>query len=167
MSKTLDFDFNIDRANNKITIRREFAARLPLVWDAYSRTEILEKWWAPKPWKARTKSMDFKEGGHWHYAMVGPEGQEHWGIADYKEIKNQKKITGLDAFADQNGKVNSELPQSKWEILFTDKDEVTLVEYTITYGDLEQLEKTLNMGFKEGMTLALDGLDDVLADLKK
>jgi uncharacterized protein YndB with AHSA1/START domain len=167
MSTNLAFDFSVDRENKKITVKREFAAELPLVWDAYTRSEILDQWWAPKPWKARTKSMDFREGGQWHYAMVGPEGEEHWAVANYKNIEVQKKFTGLDAFADANANINKEMPQSKWEVNFTPKGPLTLVEFHITYDDLAQLEATLQMGFKEGLTIAMEGLDELLIKLKK
>jgi len=167
MNHNLTFDFLVNKENKTITIKREFAAGLPLVWDAYTKPEILDQWWAPKPWKARTKSMDFKEGGHWHYAMVGPEGEEHWALANYVAILVRKKFTGLDAFADAEAKINEEMPQSKWEVSFTDQGEVTLVEFAITYGDLSQLEATLMMGFKEGLSTAMEGLDELLVSLKK
>jgi len=167
MSTQLAFDFSVDKKNNIITIKREFDAPLSLVWDAYTKSEILDQWWAPKPWKARTKRMDFKEGGQWIYAMVGPEGEEHWAVAQYKDIQFQKKFTGLDAFADPDGKINTSMPQSKWEATFTAKGQKTLVEFKITYPDLAQLEATLQMGFKEGMTIAMEGLDELLVTLKK
>ena len=167
MNNTLAFDFSVDKENKTITIKREFAAELPLVWDAYTKSEILDKWWAPKPWKARTKTMDFREGGHWHYAMVGPEGEEHWALANYKTIQPQKKFTGLDAFADKDGNVNKEMPQSNWEVTFTGKEGITLVEFRITFDDLAQLETTIQMGFKEGITSAMEGLDELLPSLGK
>ena len=111
--------------------------------------------------------MDFKEGGYWLYAMVGPEGQEHWSRADYKNIQFQKKFTGLDAFTDADGNLNNDLPQSKWEVTFTDKGQVTLVEFHISYADLAQLEETIQMGFKEGFTMAMEGLDELLPSLQK
>lgn len=167
MNHTLAFDFSVDKENKTITIKREFAAELPIVWQAYTKSEILDKWWAPKPWKAKTKTMDFREGGYWHYAMVGPAGEEHWALANYKNIEPQKKFTGLDAFADKDGNVNKDLPQSKWEVTFTDKGEITLVEFRISFNDLAQLEETIKMGFKEGMTMAMEGLDELLPSLKK
>lgn len=166
MNINLAFDFLINKENNTITVRREFAAELPLVWDAYTKSEILDQWWAPKPWKARTKTMDFREGGHWHYAMVGPQGEEHWAWAEFKNIQPQKRYTGLDAFADVNGNINKDLPQSTWDVTFTDKGEVTLVEYLISYDNLAQLEATIQMGFKEGLTMAMEGLDELLPSLK-
>jgi len=167
MSTTLAFDFSVNKENNTITVNREFAAECSLVWDAYTKSEILDQWWAPKPWKARTKTMDFREGGHWHYAMVGPAGEEHWCWAEYQTIQIKKRFTGLDAFADADGNVNKDLPQSKWDVRFTDKGQVTLVDYHIAFDDLAQLEATIQMGFKEGLTMAMEGLDELLPSLKK
>ncbi len=95
MSTNLALDFSVNKENKTISIKREFNAERPLVWDAYTKSEILDQWWAPSPWKARTKTMDFREGGHWHYAMVGPEGEEHWALVNYKTIQPLQKFTGL------------------------------------------------------------------------
>ncbi|WP_018478798.1 SRPBCC family protein [Pontibacter roseus] len=167
MKKDLEFEFSVNKENKTITVKREFAAELPLVWDAYTKSEILDQWWAPKPWKSRTKTMDFREGGYWHYAMVGPEGEEHWALANYKTIEPKKRFTALDGFANADGVVNTEMPQSKWEVSFTPKEEVTLVENRIVFDDLAQLETTIQMGFKEGLTMAMEGLDALLAAQKQ
>jgi uncharacterized protein YndB with AHSA1/START domain len=167
MNTTLAFDFTVDKANRTITVKREFAADLPLVWDAYTKPEILDQWWAPKPWKAKTKSMDFREGGRWHYSMVGPEGEEHFALLDYHVIKVQKGFTGLDAFADDKGNINKDLPRSKWESKFTDKGDVTLVTSTISYDKVEDIEQIIQMGFKEGLSAAMENLDALLPSLKK
>jgi len=166
MKTNLQFDFIVDKENKSIIIKRAFAAELPLVWDAYTKPELLDQWWAPKPWKARTKTMDFREGGHWHYAMCGPAGEEHWGLMSFLKIQTQKKYSGLDGFTDAEAKLNKELPQAKWEVAFTSNGGTTLVEYLSTYDELAQLEAILQMGFKEGMTMALEGLDELLVNLK-
>ncbi|MES2616610.1 MAG: SRPBCC domain-containing protein [Bacteroidota bacterium] len=168
MNNNLSFDFSVNRENNTITVKREFEADINMVWDAYTKSEILDLWWAPKPWKAKTKTMDFRDGGHWHYAMVGPEGEEHWAWAEYKNIQaqlpsGQRKFTGLDAFADAEGNINQSLPQSEWQITFTPKGNLTIVECFITFSDLSQLETTLQMGFKDGMRIAMEGLDEIFA----
>jgi len=160
-------DFFVDRENKTITVKREFNAELPLVWDAYTKSEILDQWWAPKPWKAKTKKMDFKEGGQWLYSMVDPNGEEHWSIEDYVLIQDKKKFTWLDAFSDSEGNINKDMPRSEWEVNFTDNGKSTLVEILISYDDLDQLDATLKMGFKEGLIMAMDNLDDLLPSLKK
>lgn len=165
MNSHLLFDFSVNKENNTISVKREFAATRAKVWDAYTKSEILDQWWAPRPWKARTKTMDFREGGHWHYAMVGPEGEEHWALVHYKTIQTQQKFTGLDAFGDAEGRVNTALPQSKWEVNFADQGSKTLVEFDISFDDLAQLETTIQMGFKEGLSMAMEGLDELLGKM--
>ena len=80
MTKNLAFEFSVNKENKTITVKREFAAARSLVWDAYTKREILDQWWAPKPWASKTKIMNFEVGGRRFYAMVSPEGQEHWSI---------------------------------------------------------------------------------------
>lgn len=163
----LAFDFTVNKENKTITVKREFNAELPLVWDAYTKSEILELWWAPKPWKAQTKSMEFKEGGHWHYAMCGPAGEKHWAYVTYLKIEFLKVFTGLDSFTDENAIVNIKLPQSKWEVSFNNKDETTLVTTHISYANLEQLETIIKMGFREGYTMTMESLDELFKTMVK
>ncbi|MBS1608514.1 MAG: SRPBCC domain-containing protein [Bacteroidetes bacterium] len=156
------FDFSVDKENKTIRVKREFAAALSLVWDAYTKREILDQWWAPKPWKAKTKRMDFREGGHWLYAMVGPAGEEHWARADFQSIEFQKSYTYIDAFTDTEGNINTDLPSAKWKVNFVSKGSSTLVDILITYADLKQLETIIQMGFREGFSMAMDNLDELL-----
>jgi uncharacterized protein YndB with AHSA1/START domain len=167
MNTTLISDFSVDKENKTITIKREFAAKRPLVWDAFTKSEMLDQWWAPKPWKARTKAMDFKEGGKWIYAMVGPHGEEHWSFVKYNTIEPQQKFTGLDGFSDANGNVDENMPQSKWEVKFIDRGDTTEVDYHISFDDASHLDKILEMGFKEGIESAMEGLDELLASGQK
>lgn len=167
MSISLEMDFSVNKETKTITVKKGFDAELSLVWKAYSDPEILDKWWAPKPWKAKTKSMDFRTGGHWLYAMVGPEGEEHWSIANYSLVENQKRFIATDRFTDSEGNINKDMPQSKWETQFSSAEDGTLVTFHITYPDLAQLEATIQMGFKEGLTIAAKGLDEYFSSLKK
>lgn len=163
MSMTLSFDFTIDKTKNTITIKREFAANRPIVWDCYTQSELLDQWWMPTPWKSKTKSMNFSEGGKWHYAAVGPNGEEHWSITTYLRIEPQKMFLANDAFGDADGIINQQLPQSVWTMNFNDRGENTLVHGIIQFPDLDQLEQTIAMGFKEGITMAMENLDALLA----
>jgi uncharacterized protein YndB with AHSA1/START domain len=167
MKHNLAVDFSVDKENKTIEVKRDFAAERSLVWDAYTKSEILDQWWAPKPWKAKTKSMDFKVGGTWLYAMVSPEGETHWSIADYTKIQPKTLFAVSDAFTDKDGNVNEEMPRSKWEVSFEDKgDELTGVRTHISYDDLAHLEATIAMGFKEGLSMGMENLDELLPTLK-
>ena len=69
-------EFNVNKETKTVTITAEFDAPRDRVWDAYTKPELLDKWWAPKPYSSRTKVMEFREGGRGFYAMVSAEGQE-------------------------------------------------------------------------------------------
>ncbi len=86
MKNNLLFDLTVDKASKTVFVTKEFAADLSLVWDAFTKQEILDQWWAPKPYISRTKYMDFKVGGQRFYAMVSPEGLENWQIQKYTSI---------------------------------------------------------------------------------
>lgn len=163
MNTQQQMNFSVDKANRKINVTREFAAPLSQVWPAWTDSKILDQWWAPKPWKAKTKSMDFREGGYWLYAMVGPQGEEHWARADYKKIEPQKSFTVKDSFAKEDGTIDNSLPGSTWTNRFSESGQKTTVFIEIEYPTAEDLEKTIEMGFKEGFTMGLENLDELLA----
>jgi uncharacterized protein YndB with AHSA1/START domain len=163
MNSNLVFDFSVDKENNTINVKREFAAPLQKVWAAWTQSELLDQWWAPKPWKAETKSMDFRPGGKWIYAMVSPEGEKHWSLADFQSVENQKSFSNLNAFCDENGQFDPEMPRSNWTNSFTSNGETTTVNILIRHDKLEDLEGYIKMGFKEGFTMGLGNLDELLA----
>ena len=167
MKTNLQFDFLVDKENNSLTVRREFAAERKLVWAAYTQSDLLDQWFAPKPWKAKTKSMDFREGGFWLYAMCGPKGEEHWGRMDYLKINPIESYSAKDGFCDEGGNLSDELPQALWDARFEELSENTLVHNIVTYKSLSDLETVIQMGMKEGLTMALEGLDLLLLTLKK
>lgn len=156
-------NFSVDKENKKIKVEREFAASLDKVWAAWTTSELLDQWWAPKPWKAKTKSMDFSEGGTWLYAMVGPDGTQHWARADYKDIKVSQSYSAYDAFCDENGTINTDFSRSLWNNTFKQQADSTIVTIEISYKELADLEQILEMGFKEGFTAGLENLDALLA----
>ena len=95
-------DFIIDKQAKTVSIVKEFAAGIDLVWDAYTRAELLDQWWAPKPWMSRTKVLDFRVGGRRFYAMVSPEGDERWAIQKYTSITPKTNFKLFNAFADEH-----------------------------------------------------------------
>jgi len=163
--ENLVFDFTVDKPSKTVTIVKEFAAELPLVWDAYTKQEILDQWWAPKPWASKTKVMNFEEGGRRFYAMVSPEGQEHWALQKYISISPKSNFKLYNSFADKDE--NPQLPGSEWDLNFTDLNGTTKVLITIYNESLERMEQMIEMGFKEGFTMTLKSLEELLVTLSK
>src|SRR5258705_6631471 len=159
------FDFTVDKATKKVFITREFAANLSLVWDAFTKKEILDQWWAPKPWTSRTKVMDFKVGGRRFYAMVSPEGDERWSVQKYTSITPKTNFKLFNAFADKDE--NPELPGSDWDLSFSEHADKTKVSISIYNESLERLERMIELGFVEGAKAQLKNLEELLATLSR
>lgn len=164
MTNSLLFDFTVDKATKTVFITREFDAELSLVWDAFTKQELLDQWLAPKPWSCKTKYMDFKVGGKRFYAMVGPEGQERWVIQEYTSITPKTNFKMYNAFADKDE--TPELPGSEWDHTFSEQNGTTKVHITIYNESLERMERILD-GFTQGMKMSLTNLENLLATLSK
>ena len=167
------FDFVVDKTTKTVLITREFDAGLSLVWDAFTKKEILDQWWAPKPFSSKTKVMNFEPGGRRFYAMVSPEGHERWIIQKYRSISPKTNFKFFNAFADENE--NPELPGSEWDHTFSEQNArpgdpvaqgTTKVSITIYNESLERMERILD-GFTQGMKMALSNLENLLATLSK
>jgi|SRR6478736_1065483 uncharacterized protein YndB with AHSA1/START domain len=165
MKSTLLFDFTVDKAAKTVFITREFDAPLSLVWDAYTKQEILDQWWAPKPYASKTKAMDFKVGGRRFYAMVSPEGQERWSVQKYTSITPKTNFKMFNAFADKDETL--ELPGSDWDFNFSEQNGKTKVSISIYNESLARLEKMIEMGFKEGYAMQMQNLDELLVTLSQ
>jgi uncharacterized protein YndB with AHSA1/START domain len=163
----LQFDFTVDKSTNSVLVNREFDAELSLVWDAFTKQEILDQWWAPKPWTAKTKIMDFNVGGRRHYAMVSPEGDEHWSVEKFTSISPKTNYKWISSFADKDENINTEMPSSEWDLNFSEQNATTKVSIAIKHKTLADLEMHIQMGFKEGFTMTLDELNNLLLTLNK
>jgi predicted lactoylglutathione lyase/uncharacterized protein YndB with AHSA1/START domain len=157
------FDFTVDKANRTVNVKRTFAASLDLVWEAWTSPEILDQWWAPRPWTSKTKFMDFSVGGKRHFAMISPEGEERWSIQEYTSISPKTNFRFVSAFADSDG--NAEPASSDWDLNFSEHGGTTTVDVTISNQSFDRMERLLE-GFREGFTKALENLDGFLSSKK-
>jgi uncharacterized protein YndB with AHSA1/START domain len=159
------FDFTVDKATKTIQIKREFAAELDLVWDAWTKPEILDQWMAPKPYRAQTKEMDFREGGRWIYSMITPENTVRgYSLTEFIKIDPKTSFYTKNSFCDENGNsVNSMF--SLTTNSFRSRGEVTTVYVEKKFDDLSALEMMVSMGYKEGLSMALSNLDEYFQSL--
>ncbi|MBL7703819.1 MAG: SRPBCC domain-containing protein [Ferruginibacter sp.] len=160
------FDFTVDKSTKTVLVQKEFNAELSLVWDAFTKAEMLDKWWAPKPFTSKTIFMDFKPGGRRFYAMVSAEGIElNYSVQTYKAISPKTNFKFVSMFADKDE--NPFPPGSDWDLNFTEENKITTVRISIYNESLERMEKMIEMGFKEGFTMTLNELENLLPTLTK
>ncbi|RMZ60968.1 SRPBCC domain-containing protein [Chryseobacterium nematophagum] len=154
--------FNKDFDSNSVYVMKIYNTEVSKVWDYFTKSELLDQWWAPKPWKCETKKQDFKEGGIWLYSMVGPNGERHYAQVKYGEISEHRSFDGVDAFCDENGTINENFPQAQWLIGFTGVEEGAKVTVNIHFPTVEDMKKQVEMGFEEGFKMGLNQLEVIL-----
>ena len=108
--------------------------------------------------------MNFVVGGRRFWAMVSPDGQERWSIQKFTSITPKTNFKMSNAFSDKDE--NPELPGSDWDLNFSEQNGTTKVSITIYNESLARLEKIID-GFKEGFTMTLNNLEELLATLSR
>ncbi|MBB6371566.1 SRPBCC domain-containing protein [Chryseobacterium shigense] len=157
-----DIIFNKDFDSNSVYVMKIYNADVSKVWDYFTKSELLDQWWGPKPWKCETVKQDFKEGGIWHYAMVGPDGEKMYAQVKYGEIMEHRSFDGTDAFCDEKGNINENFDQSKWLFGFTGVEEGTKMTVNIHFSSPEAMKQMLEMGFEEGFKMGLTQLEEII-----
>lgn len=164
MPNNLLFNFTVDKAAKTVYITREFDAELSLVWDAFTKAELLDQWVAPKPWTSKTKYMHFEVGGKRLYAMVSPDGMERWAIQEYLSITPKTAFKLYNCFSDKDG--NPGVNGSEWSYAFSEINGKTTVHISIYNESLERMERMIEMGFTEGYNASMLNLEALLVLLK-
>jgi len=156
-------EFIVDKDSKTIFMTREFAADLDLVWDAFTKAEILELWMAPKPYRIQTKDMNFTVGGRWLYTMVSAEqpNPTRYSMQEFLEIHPKTDFTTKNTFSDEHGN-SMGTAFSIVKNIFTPGAETTTVRIEKVFDDLATLEMMSTNGFKEGMAVCTDNLAEYL-----
>ncbi|HSZ85028.1 MAG TPA: SRPBCC domain-containing protein [Puia sp.] len=165
MNSALPLDFTVNKENKTVYIVREFNAGLELVWDAWTKAELLDQWWGPKPFVTKTKVMNFEVGGRRFFAMVSPEGQERWFIQKFTSISPKTNFKTYNTFADKDE--NPELQGSEWDFNFSEQNGTTKVSITVYNESLARLEMMIEMGTLEGCAMQFKNLEELLATLSQ
>lgn len=155
--------FTKDLEKKTINVVRTFDASLDQVWQAWTDSEMLDKWWAPKPYKAVTKTMDFRVGGYWLYCMMGPQGDNSWCKESFKTIEPKKLIDNEVNFCDEEANVTHDFPTMYWTKKFNGDENKGTVTIEIRFETKEGMDKIIGMGFEGGFTMGMNNLDELLS----
>ena len=162
MTAGLPLSITADTQMHQLVVRRGFDAPKALVWDCYTKADLLDQWFAPEPMTAKTKTMEFREGGHWHFAMVAPDGTKYWARFDYETIDPIVSYRARDTFSNPEGEVDDSLPLSIWDVTFADQAPGTLVQIVVAYDSAEAMQHLRDMGMEQGLKATLNSLDHLL-----
>ncbi|HLM23166.1 MAG TPA: SRPBCC domain-containing protein, partial [Propionibacteriaceae bacterium] len=145
-------------AEREVVIRREFDAPARLLFEAYRNPEYLKRWLGPKGWPLTLCEMDFRKGGRFRFAMTGPDGIQGAPFGgEYLEIIPDRKIAYVIDTYDELMTVT---------LTYDEKDGKTTLTYHTLFGSVAMKNEHIGMGFEQGITSALDQLEDIVAEMR-
>lgn len=159
-------DVITDEENLTMTVVADLAAPVERVWDAYTDPRQLERFWGPPGWPATFTAWDHTVGGKANYTMNGPRGEKASGTWEFLRIDAPHSFEVLDAFADEDGTPDANLPSMRMVFTFESTADGTRMVNTSYFASADALEQVVAMGAVEGTTLAMSQLDAVLQDLR-
>ena len=144
-----------DLENRTLAIEKTFNAPIQLVWDAWTQTEHILKWWAPAGMDIKVIEHDFKVGGKWKYAMPMPDGSEFISEGTYIEIVALEKIVTSADFKPMTENV-------ELQAYFVADGEKTKFTFSVVHATQEYCKQQEEMGFYNGWGSALDRLETMV-----
>jgi len=96
------------------SLTRELNAPRQLVWDAWTKSEHLAQWFAPKGFSTNIHKLDFSHNGTLHYSMRSPEGFEMWGRWIFREIEAPARLVLIQHFSDELGGITRHPGDANW-----------------------------------------------------
>ena len=76
-----------------LQLKRTLAAPRAKVFGAWTKPEVLKKWFAPSDdYSIPFAELDLQVGGKYRIGMKSPTGDTHIAVGTYREIKNPEKL---------------------------------------------------------------------------
>lgn len=155
--------FEKDLDTLTMTLTAEFSAPVERVWQMWADPRLLEQWWGPPGYPATFVEHELAAGGRMHYFMTSPEGDQYHGCWRILAVDPPHTIEIEDAFADDTGQPNPELPLGLMRLTLSPTDVGTRMTIASIHPTREAMEMVIEMGQEEGMTLAVNQIDALLA----
>lgn len=160
-------DTEIDREGLTLTVTAEFIATPERVWQLWADPRQLERWWGPPGWPASFPRYEFEPGGEARYFMTGPEGERSAAWFRFETIEAPHRIELVDGFSGDDGEPTEAMPSMRMVVEIEPSGgsdgAVTTMSIRTIFDSLEHLEQITSMGMVEGMTAAMNQIDELVA----
>lgn len=147
------------RGDREIVMTRAFDAPRPLVFDAFTKPELLKQWLlGPPGWTMPVCEIDFRVGGRYRYVWANADGAKMGMGGVYKEIVIPERIVATELF-DQAWYPGEGLGT----VVLTEQAGRTTLAQTLLYESREARDMVLKSPMESGVNASYDRLEQVLA----
>ena len=149
-------------SEREIAMTRVFDAPRRLVFDAYTRPELLKRWaGGPPGWNLVVCEVDLRVGGAWRWVIEGPEGQRMGLGGVYLDVVTPERLVSTEAYDEPwyEGEATS-------MIVLIERDGKTTLTATVRYASQAVRDGVLKTGMAQGFAAGLDRMAELLASLQ-
>ena len=148
-------------SEREIVMTRVFDAPRSLVFEAYTKPELLKRWlFGPDGWSFAVCEIDLKVGGKYRYVWRHEDGHEMGMGGVYREIVPPERLVCTELFdEDWTG------GEALGTIVLTEKDGKTTLTQTMRYASREARDNVLKSGMEQGLAAGFDRLDALLPSI--
>src|ERR1700741_1463586 len=146
--------------DREIVLTRVFDAPRRLVFEAFSKPELLKRWFGPRGWSLAVCEVDLRVGGGFRFVLRGPDGKDMGMRGVYREIVPPERSVHVESFDDYPG-------ESIVTGVFTENEGKTTLTVTVLYAAREVRDAVLKSGMEHGAAEAYDRLAELLASNPK
>jgi uncharacterized protein YndB with AHSA1/START domain len=146
-------------SEREIVLTRVFDAPRSLVFDAFTKPELLKRWFGPRGWSLAVCEVDFRVGGSWRFILRGPDGKEMGMRGVYREIAAPERTVHTEAFDDFPG-------ESLVTAVMVEVNGRTTLTATVLYPSQEVRDAVIKCGMEHGAAESYDKLAECLASIE-
>jgi uncharacterized protein YndB with AHSA1/START domain len=144
--------------DREVVMTRVFDAPRRLVFDAFSKPELLKKWFGPRGYSLVVCEVDLKVGGGFRFVLRGPDGKDMGMRGVYREIVPPERSVHTESFDDFPG-------ESQVTAVFIEHGGKTTLTVTVLYPSQEVRDAVLQSGMEHGAAESYDKLAELLPSL--
>ena len=139
----------------EIVMTRVFDAPRALVYESFSKPELLRQWFGPRGWSLAVCEVDLRVGGGFRFVLRGPDGKEMGMRGTYLELAPPERSVHLESFDDYPG-------ESQVTSLFVEKSGQTTLTVTVLYPSKQIRDAVIQSGMEHGAAESYDRLAELL-----
>ena len=143
-------------SDREVVLTRVFDAPRHLVWDAFSKPELLRRWFGPRGWSLVVCEVDLRVGGGFRFVLRGPDGTEMGMRGVYRELVPPERSVHAESFDDYPG-------ESLVTAVFVEQGGKTTLTATVLYSSKEVRDAVILSGMEHGAAESYDKLAELLA----
>lgn len=142
-------------SEREIVLSRVFDAPHNLVYDAFTKPELLKRWFGPRGWSLVVCDVDLKVGGGFRFVMRGPDGKDMGMRGVYRELAPPDRSVHMESFDDYPG-------EAQVTAIFVEKGGKTTMTATVLYPSKEVRDAVIQSGMEHGAAESYDKLAELL-----